>query len=154
VTRKFCVLLVDDDYNDRLLFESAFGQSGLHGQLFEANDGVAAIDYLLGQGLYDDRIKFPFPDVVFLDLKMPGMDGFAVLKQIRLTAALKDLPVMVLSNSRLESDVKTAYALGANAVHQKPSRFLDFVNLLRTLLTPWHRVYFGDTSRKSSESSR
>jgi CheY-like chemotaxis protein len=142
---------VDDDINDRLLFSSALKQSGLQVDLFEATDGFAAMNYLLGHPDYADRKKFPLPDIVFLDLKMPGMDGFAVLKYIRANSKVKNLPVFILSNSMIISDAKAAYALGANAFYQKPSRYHDLVNLLRTALTPWQDSHSSDSHRKSRD---
>lgn len=152
VTRKFRILLVDDDPNDRLLFASALEQIGMQTELFEATSGYAGLDYLLGQPPYDDRKRFPFPDLMLLDLKMPGMDGFSVLKHLRAVASTKDLPVFVFSNSNVPSDVRRAYALGANAYHQKPSHFIDLVALLRIMLMPWLKVYSHASHRKSAES--
>jgi two-component system response regulator len=150
VTRKFHVLLVDDDANDRLLFASALEQSGLEVDMFEATDGYAAMNYLLGHPDYTDREEFPLPDLVFLDLKMLGMDGFAVLKEIRRRRNLMHLPVIIFSNSTMMSDMKAAFALGANAFYQKPARYCDLVNLLRAVLTPWQHEH----SRVSEGKSR
>ena len=152
VTRKFRILLVDDDYDDRCLIVSAIQEGGMEIDLFEAASGYDAIDYLLGQSPYGDRGKFPFPDLVLLDLKMPGIDDFALLKHVRADASLKNLPVFILSNSTMESDVKMAYGLGVNGCYQKPSRYQDLVALLQSVLLPWHNVYSGLRQRTSPES--
>jgi CheY-like chemotaxis protein len=139
---------VDDDENDRLLFGSALKATGLDIELFEAADGYAAINYLLSA----EPAQFPAPDVVFLDLKMPGMDGFAVLKEIRSRPELKRLTVYILSHSNQRSDMVAAHALGANAAYYKPSHYKDLVGLLQTILTPWCSALPSDPKRKPKES--
>ena len=148
MTRKCNVLLVDDDENDRLLFSSALNATGLDIELFETSDGYAAINYLLSA----EPAQFPIPDVVVLDLKMPGMDGFAVLKEIRSRPELKRLTVYVLSNSNQESDIVTAHALGANAAYYKPSHYKDLVGLLQTVLPPCCKTTPGAPNQKPKET--
>jgi two-component system, response regulator len=152
VTGKLIVLLVDDDQNDRFFFASALQETGLRCDLFEANDGYAAIDYLLGKPPYENRPKFPFPHIVFLDLKMPGMDGFEVLKYIRASPELRTLPVIIRTNSNLESDWKTAFALGANSYYAKPTHYSDLVQLLRAIITSWHNRSSDDSAQKPAET--
>src|SRR5262245_26942451 len=105
MTRKCNVLLVDDDENDRLLFGSALKDTGLNVELFEASDGFGAINYLLSA----EPAEFPLADVVFLDLKMPAMDGFEVLKEIRSRPELKQLTVFILSHSTERPDMLRAH---------------------------------------------
>ncbi len=150
--RRFRVLLADDDYDDRMLFATALEESGMQVDLFEVTSGYAALDFLLGQPPYEDRKRFPLPDLMVLDLKMPGMDGFSVLRHLRAEPSIKDLPVFVFSNSSLPSEARKAYALGANAYHQKPTRFLDLVALLRIMLMPWQRVYAPQNPGRSREA--
>ncbi|SRR6266481_5293096 len=148
MTRKCSVLLIDDDDNDRLLFSSALKATRLDVDLAEASDGYAAINYLLSA----QHAEFPFPDVVFLDLKMPAMDGFAVLKELRSRREFNRLMVFVLSHSNQRSDMVTAHALGANAAYRKPAHYRDLIGLLQTLLTPWCNIPPGDSTRKSKET--
>lgn len=148
MTRKCNVLLVDDDENDRLLFGSALKDTGLDVELFEASDGYAAINYLLSA----EHAEFPSPDVVFLDLKMPAMDGFEVLKEIRSRPELKRLTIFILSHSSERSDMLRAHALGANAAYKKPTHYKDLVGLLQTVLNPWCDIPPGDSPRKSRET--
>jgi CheY-like chemotaxis protein len=131
------LLLIDDDPDDRTLFATALHETGLAVELTEATDGYAALNYLFGRGQYADRAKFPLPDLIFLDLKMPGIDGFGVLKEIRSNRELKHLPILVLTNSNLKSDAVASYALGANAIHQKPVHFRGLVHLLQAVISPW-----------------
>jgi two-component system response regulator len=104
---------------------------------FEATDGVAGINYLLGSEHFADRAKFPFPDLVFVDLKMPGMDGFDVIKEIRSKLGLQTLPVVVLTNSNMKADVTASYDLRASAFHQKPHSPEDLVSLLQQVIPLW-----------------
>ena len=131
------MLLVDDDEDYRRLFASALKESGLKVGLFEATDGYAAINYLVGNEPYANRKKFPFPDLAFVDLKMPVMDGLEVLKEIRTRLGLQNLPIIVLTTSALEADVSASYSFRASAFHQKPRRYQDLVILLRTVVPLW-----------------
>jgi len=130
-------LLVDDDADYRRLFASALDESALDVDLFEARDGFAALNYLLGNEPYADRRKFPFPDLIILDMKMPGMDGLAVLNEIRSRLGLQNLPIIVLANSDLKADVTVSYSSRASAFHKKPSRYRDLVSLLQTVIPLW-----------------
>jgi CheY-like chemotaxis protein len=140
MTRKWRVLLVDDDEDYRRLFASALKESGLNVDFFEATDGFAAINYLLGNEPYADRKKFPFPDLAFVDLKMPGMDGLEVLKEIRTKLGLQNLPIIVLTTSELEADVTASYCSRASAFHNKPPRYQELVRLLQTVVPLWINV--------------
>jgi CheY-like chemotaxis protein len=140
VTRKWQVLLVDDDEDFRQLFARALKESGLNVDLFEATDGFAALNYLLGNEPYADRAKFPFPDLAFVDLKMPGMDGLEVLKEIRTRLGLQNLPIIVLTTSELQADVAASYSSRASAFHQKPSHYRDLVSLLHTVIPLWLNI--------------
>ena len=130
-------MIVDDDADDRLLFSRALEKSGLNVELFEATDGYAAINYLLGNEAYADRSRFPFPDVVVLDLKMPGMDGFEVLKQIRANMGLQNLPVIIFTNSDSKKYAAAAYSSHASAFHQKPYGSDELVRLLQRVIPLW-----------------
>ena len=140
-------MIVDDDADDRLLFSRALEKSGLKVELFEATDGYAAINYLLGNEAYADRARFPFPDLVVLDLKMPGMDGFEVLKQIRASMGLQNLPVVVFTNSDSKNDVAAAYSGHASAFHQKPYDSDHLVRLLQRVIPLWLHPISGMSDR-------
>jgi CheY-like chemotaxis protein len=141
-------LLVDDDEDDRILFAAALKATGLDIDLLQLPDAYAAIGYLFSA----ENARFSLPDVNFLDLKMLGMDGFAVLKEIRSRPHLRHLTVYVLSNSKLESDVIAARALGANAAFQKPTHYNDLVGLLQSVLTPCCTDRCNDSKRESRET--
>ncbi len=107
------VLLVEDDPHDVVLIITAFAEVGLTDQIIVVNDGVQALDYLQARKAF--RYRSPgYPAVVLLDVKLPLVDGFEVLQQIRSDPATKLLPVVVLTSSNQERDRQRAYELGAN----------------------------------------
>jgi CheY-like chemotaxis protein len=112
------VLLVEDLDDDRFFFERAFKKTGINACLFTAEDGTEAIEFLGRQGRYVNAEEAPRPDVIFLDLKMPGANGFDVLKWIRQQHF--DLRVIVLSGSEEPQDKVTALELGAKDYLVKP----------------------------------
>jgi len=109
------VLLAEDDPNDVLLLQIAFREAGLHNRLHVVNDGQEAIDYLSGEGKYSDRIQFPFPALIILDLKMPRKTGIDVLQWMAGNDVLRCLPALMLSSSTHPGDIEKAYRLGVNA---------------------------------------
>jgi len=133
------VLLVEDNPDDVLLIRRAFDRTGIVLNLHAVSNGDKAIAYLGGQRPYEDRSKYPVPDLVLLDIKMPGTDGFEVLSWIRHQWRLRDLCVVMLTSSDAIRDVNHAYRLGANSFLVKP---LDFINA-RELTQCLDRVLAG-----------
>jgi CheY-like chemotaxis protein len=119
------ILLVEDREDDAFLIRKAFERTQVHAAIQVVRDGEEAISYLSGVGRYRNRAEYPLPWLVLLDLKMPRVDGFEVLKWIRQESDCKSLVVVVLTSSEQMRDVETAYALGANSFLLKP---LDFEN--------------------------
>ena len=128
------ILLVEDCENDALLMRTAFRRVGFALPLQFANDGDEAIAYLRGDGVYDDRDRFPLPTAVLLDLKMPRKDGFAVLEWINSQQALEKLSVYVLTASSRPEDIKRARDLGANCYLVKPTSLDELMDLAKSLL--------------------
>jgi len=131
------VLLVEDTHGDVLLVKRAFAKNGSDARLLVLGDGVTAIDYLAGRGAYIDRGEHPLPDLVLLDLKLPGRSGFEVLTWVRGEPGLKRLPVTVLTSSAHRPDVDRAYELGANSYLVKPVDFHSLAELLKTVDLYW-----------------
>lgn len=127
------ILVVDDSGDDRLLLSFALKRAGMDIQLFEVDDGGEAIDYVRRQGAYGDAEQFPQPDLVLLDLKMPGVDGFEVLRVIREHWGKPPFKVVVLSGSDLETDRHRAHELGATAYVVKPASPITLKELLATI---------------------
>jgi CheY-like chemotaxis protein len=115
------ILLVEDDKNDVFLMERAFANTGVPVQVQVARDGREALRYLHGEGNYADREQHPLPCLVLLDLNLPHVPGLEVLKQIRENPRLRNLVVVVLTSSMMDSDIERAYSLGANSYLSKPS---------------------------------
>jgi CheY-like chemotaxis protein len=148
------ILLVDDDENDVLLIQRAFQKAGLQRSLKTASNGEEAIEYLSGQGQHADRERYPMPFLVLLDLRMPGTDGFEVLRWVRSAAELKRLLVVVLTSSNLQSDVDRAYELGANSYLVKPVAFQEMVNLVQRFEVYWSEINRTPTPLGPAETLR
>jgi CheY-like chemotaxis protein len=131
------ILLAEDDENDIFLMGRAFDRAGLPNPLFVVRNGQQVIDYLAGTGEYAQRDKYPLPGVVLLDLKMPWMDGFDVLKWLRTHAQFDSLPVVVLTSSKLQVDVDKSRQLGVYDYRVKPHEFGDLVRLLDDVRKCW-----------------
>src|SRR5262245_9732749 len=135
---KDCILQVEDDENDILLFQHACQAAGFSPEIKVALDGQAAIDYLSGSGKFADRKLFPLPRIVLLDLKMPRKDGFEVLQWIRHHPAVKWLVVIMFTSSAQPRDVNAAYRLGVNSFTVKPSSVDERVMFARALNDWWY----------------
>ena len=127
------ILLVDDNPHDVVLIRLAFRKVGIIDTIHLVKDGTEAVRYIKGHGQYADRTQFPPPTLILLDLKMPQTNGFEVLRWIREQRMLDNLVVVVMSGSKEDTDIKRAYALGANSYLVKPSRFEDLVRLMESL---------------------
>src|SRR5207245_7487111 len=127
------ILLVEDREDDIILIRRAFTKGNVLNPLQVVRDGDEAIAYLSGQGRYSNRAEYPLPDLVLLDLKMPRVDGFEVIRWIREQPGLKALRFVVLTSSDEMRDVNLAYQLGANSFLVKPVKFADFVQTTRAL---------------------
>jgi CheY-like chemotaxis protein len=131
------VLLVEDNEDDVLLLKLAWKKECASASLQVARDGREALCYLRGEGKHADREKNPLPVLVLLDLKLPRVPGFEVLRQIRQDPALCQLVVVVLTSAALLSDIKRAYELGANSFLVKPSSVEDRKELVRRIYAYW-----------------
>jgi CheY-like chemotaxis protein len=134
------VLHIDDDPNDVMLFEHACRKAGIEFNLQAVHDGDEAMNYLGGANQFSDRAQHPFPHLVLLDLKMPRVNGFDVLTWIRSRDEFKNLPIVILTSSNHETDVKRAYSLGANSYLVKPVGFDALVELARTIQEYWNNL--------------
>ena len=131
------ILLVEDREDDIVLVRRAFAAANLNLPLHVVRDGEEAIAYLLGVEKYRHRDEFPLPDLVLLDLKLPRMDGYEVLRWIRSQPAFMALRVIVLTSSEDVYDVNKAYELGANSFLVKPFEFQNYPALVDSLARFW-----------------
>src|SRR4029077_5000575 len=125
------ILLAEDREDDIQLIEKSFQKAKIFNPLFIVRDGEEAINYLSGAGRYADRAQYPLPALFLLDLKMPGTDGFDVLRWISTQPDLKSLRVIVLTCSESIRDVETAYKLGASSFLVKPMDFSDTIDVVK-----------------------
>jgi CheY-like chemotaxis protein len=131
------ILVAEDREDDQLLIRRAFERAQLVNPLRIVNDGEEAIAYLKGEGQFSDRTKYPLPELLLLDLKMPRKNGFEVLEWVRSQPDLKVLPVVVLTSSEDVYDVSRAYQLGANSFLVKPIEFDQFVQMSKAIKGYW-----------------
>jgi two-component system response regulator len=128
------ILLVKDNLDDKLLLLRACKTSDLHSTIMTVQDGVEAINYLLGLGPFEGR---PLPSLVLLDLNLPKVDGVEVLARIRAQAEIRALPVIVLSSSEQPADRRRCYELGANSYLRKPTDFAKLRDLMEMIESYW-----------------
>jgi CheY-like chemotaxis protein len=133
------LLLAEDSAADAELTLEALGGSNLANRVDVVRDGVEALDYLYCRGAYAER-PADLPLALFLDLKMPRMDGLEVLRTLKGDRTLKVLPVVMLTSSREDSDLAESYRLGANAYVVKPVDFAQFTQAIRELGLFWSLV--------------
>jgi two-component system response regulator len=131
------ILLVDDDKDDVFFFQYALETAGVDNPLQIAVNGQQAIDYLAGTGQYADRVKFPLPGLVLLDLKLPIKTGLDVLRWVQTQPHLAGVVVVVLTSSSEPVDVESAYALGARSYLIKPAALEKRVDMVRKLRDYW-----------------
>jgi CheY-like chemotaxis protein len=124
------VLLVEDDPGDVLMTREAFEDNKVANRLQVVSDGVSALAFLRKEGEHADA---PTPDLVLLDLNLPRMDGREVLEAMKNDAALRSIPVVVLTTSEAEEDVVRSYSLHANAYVTKPVDFDRFIEVVRQI---------------------
>jgi len=137
MTRPATILLVEDQRMDIELTLDAFREARLANSIRVATTGEEALDYMFGNGEFSDRKSHPLPDLILLDLKMPGIDGFEVLKQLKGTEKLKRIPVIILTSSKEEGDRVASYDLGANSYLIKPVSFDGFLHTVKEIGEYW-----------------
>ena len=130
------ILLVEDNVDDQTLMLRSFKKHNIANEVLVANDGVEALDYLLGTGVRSDNGPIR-PAVVLLDMKMPKLSGLDVLERIRSEGATKTIPVVILTSSDEEQDMLRSYNLGANSYVRKPVDFRDFASAVGELGLYW-----------------
>ena len=135
--RSAVVLLAEDNDDDVFLMKRAFERARILSRLCVVRDGVEAMDYLQGTGQFSDRSRYPLPCLCLLDIKMPKMNGFDVLRQIREHPATRRLPVVFLTSSNQRCDIDQAYDLGANSYLVKPPDADSLHAMLQSLQGYW-----------------
>lgn len=131
------ILLVEDSPYDAELAIRALSSRQLAKNLVHVSDGQEALDFLLGSGAYDGRDVRHKPKVILLDLKLPKVDGIEVLRRIRSEEGLRLIPVVMLTSSPEQRDLKAAYELGVNSYVVKPVEFENFLEVISNLGLYW-----------------
>jgi len=135
--QKHTLLIIDDDEDQRFFCKRAFEALGTEYKVQLASNGNEAIDYLQGQGKYADRTAYEFPSYILTDLQMPDGDGFAVLEFIKKNPALSIIPVVMLSTSQDQDDIRHAYLLGASSYFVTPPSVEGLKKLLKNIHNYW-----------------
>lgn len=122
----FHILLVEDEEAHAELTCRAIRKTGNTSPIDIVTDGEQALDYVFNRGKYADKNRFPYPDLILLDLKLPGIDGIEILRQIKEHPFLRRIPVIVLTTSQREEDIASSYGYHANSYLTKPVGLKEF----------------------------
>lgn len=131
------ILLVEDNPADAELILMVLAETNLDAHVHVAHDGVDALDFLFRRNGYAELDPWQQPAVVLLDIMMPRLDGFEVLKQVKSHSETRDLPVVMFTSSKVERDVQRAYELGVNSYIQKPVDFDQLGKVLSAVAHYW-----------------
>jgi CheY-like chemotaxis protein len=135
------ILVCDDDEDDRMLTQQALEDAHISNVVCFVKDGEQLLDYLYQRGEYAGETgKAPRPGLILLDLNMPKVDGREALKTIKGDPSLREIPVVVLSTSRLDEDIARSYQLGVNSFITKPVTFSGLVEAMNVLGKYWLEI--------------
>jgi CheY-like chemotaxis protein len=131
---KYPILLVEDNPDDILITQRAWKKGLIKNKLYVVNDGEQALEFVYKKGEYTDA---PTPSLMLLDLKMPKVDGFEVLKTVKQDEVLKKMPIVVLTSSKDNSALDRAYSLGCNSFIVKPVGYNNFLEAVIDIQRYW-----------------
>ena len=134
------ILMADDDSEDRQMAAQALDEARVANVIKFVEDGVELLQYLRGEGPYDEPGTAPRPDLILLDLNMPKIDGREALAQIKADPNLRRIPVVVLTTSKAEEDIFRTYDLGVAGYITKPATFQGLVDMSRSIDQYWHHT--------------
>lgn len=132
------ILIAEDDDDDYLLVRDAFLELCQTGDLRRVRDGEELLDYLFCRGRYEDPKNAPWPGIILLDLNMPKKDGREVLAEIKAHPELRRIPVVVLTTSNAPEDILFTYGLGVNSFIRKPSKYGEYVDVMKVFDKYWN----------------
>lgn len=131
------VLLVEDNPQDSELTVRAFKKNKMANNIVTINDGAEAVEYIFCRGKYKDRLASQKPKIILLDLKLPKLNGLEILQMIKEDNATKMIPVVIVTSSMEDPDIKKAYEMGANSYVVKPVDFDSFSEAISKLGFYW-----------------
>lgn len=131
------ILIADDDADDRMLIEDAFEENGISNQIHFVEDGEQLLAFLRREGDFAEYASEPLPRLILLDLNMPKVDGRTALAAIKDDPSLNQIPVVILTTSRADTDISKAYALGVNSFISKPLSFDGLVSIVNAIGNYW-----------------
>jgi CheY-like chemotaxis protein len=134
------ILFADDDPDDRMLVQDAFEEGQLGNELHIVEDGEEIMDYLHRRGRFAALAGAPLPGIILLDMNMPKKTGREVIREIKADPHLRHIPIVVLTTSRTEEDIKRAYDLGVSSFIVKPVAFEALVEAIKVLSHYWFGV--------------
>lgn len=134
------ILLVEDNPNDVMIARRALTRSLVSHRLSVARDGQEALEYLFRRGAFGEGEMPPRPELILLDLNLPRIDGFEVLRTLKSDSNLKRIPIIVLTTSEREEDVINAYQWGANTFISKPVEFDRFMSIIKHIYDYWSKA--------------
>ncbi len=134
------IVVADDDPDDRMMIKDAFEEAKLGNPVDFVQDGVELMEYLRREGQYANMKNQPFPGFILLDLNMPRKDGRTALKEIKESADLHRIPIVILTTSKAEEDIIKTYNLGVNSFICKPVSFDGLVEIVKTVGRYWIEI--------------
>jgi CheY-like chemotaxis protein len=146
------ILLVEDNPDDAELTKLALARHGLDERVVHVSDGMQALDYLYRRDSFSDR-RGGNPILILLDLKMPLLDGIGVLREIKGSDSLHNIPVVVLTSSTEPSDLQRAYDAGTNAYIAKPTEFAQFLSAMKHVCEFWININLPSPKASSGRNA-
>jgi CheY-like chemotaxis protein len=134
------ILLVEDETTDATLLTNAFEKARVANPVIHLTNGDDVLLYLAGKGAYEDRMKYPLPAVILLDLKLPGATGMQILQWMRVQGEIRRIPVVVLTADDNPKTVDAAYDLGANSYLVKPGNATDVARMVQSIQQYWVKL--------------
>ncbi|MEA2052627.1 MAG: response regulator [Euryarchaeota archaeon] len=133
--RPASILLVEDDPGDQKLIKISLKKQKIANELYIVGSGEEAVDFLYHSGKYSEGT--PLPELILLDLKMPGMGGKEFLRRIKQDEKMKKIPVVILTSSDSEKDILDSYNLQASGYVKKPVELEDFKRVMKEIEAYW-----------------
>ena len=140
VAEGMTILMADDDAEDRMMTGKALAATRGGDNLRFVGDGEELMDYLMRRGEYGDPLSSPRPDIILLDLNMPRKDGYAALQEIKVQPEIRSIPIVVLTTSNVEEDIRLSYDRGASSFITKPETYQGLVEAMKCFGEYWTEI--------------